>query len=51
MDIQELSIIITTEYKSNICKLIPETLSKVDNQALFTFKDQQQFKVKLILKF
>ena len=49
MDIQELSIIITTEYKQNVCKLIPERkrLSKVDNQALFTFKDQQQFRVKI----
>lgn len=43
-------MIIATEHKPNICRLSPDAdkVSRVDPQALFTFKDQQQFKVDLI---
>ena len=46
---QELSVVVGTHHKPSECRLISDEnkMSFVNPQALFTFKDQQQYKVKI----
>ena len=52
LDIQELSVTMSTKHKPSICKLISDTqkISTITVEALNTFRDQQKFKLYRLVK-